>query len=678
MASRTSPDQHPFAQYRLCTSIPDNGGRDEAWVRSIIGKNARYIRRLHIRWPLTLEACVQSGECVNVTVLETSILPDGNRADEAFLFTDQWEQFVPDVPASYFVTKNNPEGTLEEWYHPFISRALRFMWQFILQNPGLEELAIGLLHATEGLSYMPPKPFLYNTLKSLTRLRRLENLHLDNDDFALLPTLTPKLERFCPGRCSLIFTQYYGDSVMEMGIGALKSVYTHMKVVKFRTMISAKNQAKILECMPGLTELHVGREISGNETANWNEKLHINADTLRLWSVPHLYCLLHPTITHSTKNLQELRIQMVNYGVNGLVELLRRVNPDLRVLDTDCFVSYPIESWYTGIALPLPPQVLDVQGTLPQFNLRSLRLSGLCTPHILFTPARHGYEQIVEQSEELTAGSAWWGCLPHLTEFVAQFVAPATLIGIADNCPQIEILDVSLAQKGSDAIAYVLMKCAKLKSFVGKGHMVYATQVVEGPAWVCRDIERLHLEVQGIPRNGGVTDNQGQGTGEESLVLDLSKARELSIGVYELIGQLTKLWELDLGGYTHLPDSLEHTRAGCFRSFEMTFEVVDRVHPFLNNSLELSLASGLDRLAGLRNLRRIGVQEVDLSIGQEELDWMKEHWPRLESWMGLEAYLNNTGDYSAKNGQIAKLIKETWPSVRLDDWGGSVVDRVLN
>ncbi|KAF9203558.1 hypothetical protein BGZ59_001560, partial [Podila verticillata] len=72
---------------------------------------------------------------------------------------------------------------------------------------------------------------------------------------------------------------------------------------------------------------------------------------------------------------------MLNYGVDGLVKLLRCVNPGLQVLDTDCFVDYPIGEWYREVALPLPP-VLNLQETLPQFNLRSLRLSGLSSPHV--------------------------------------------------------------------------------------------------------------------------------------------------------------------------------------------------------------------------------------------------------------------------------------------------------
>lgn len=90
-------------------------------------------------------------------------------------------------------------------------------------------------------------------------------------------------------------------------------------------------------------------------------------------------------------------------------------------------------------------------------------------------------------------------------------MVPATLIGIADNCPQIEILDVSLAQKESDAVAYALMMCAKLKSFVGKGQMIDATHVFQGPTWVCRDIERLHIDVHGIPRVGDTKTKNRRG-----------------------------------------------------------------------------------------------------------------------------------------------------------------------
>ncbi|KAG0013202.1 hypothetical protein BGZ82_002253 [Podila clonocystis] len=644
MASRTSADQYAFVLSGFHKPPADNMGKDEAWVRSVIGKNSKYIRHLIVKWALTLEACIQSGECTNVISFKNSILPYGNFFRDIPSFVTPWEQWVPDIPASFFVTENNPEGTLQDWYHPFIARALRFMWQFILQNPGLEELVLNPVQSSDYLSFLPPKPFLYNALQSLTRLRRLEGLSLDNDDFALLRTLTPKLECFSPGNSNLESTGFVGESVSEKGIEALTDVNTKMKVIKFRTSISSRHQAKILEHMPELRELHVGGEFQGGLAISSDQNLHINADSLRIWSVPHFYSLLHPNFTHSTKNLQELRIQMVNYGVNGLVELMRRVNPDLRVLDIDCFVRYPIEHWHRGLVLPLPP-ALDPKGALPQFNLRSLRLSGLSSSHVLFSPARPRDEHIIEQAEDLTAGSVWWGCFPNLVEFVAQFVAPATLIGIADNCPQLEILDVSLAQKGSSAVAYVLTTCAKLKSFLGKGHMVDAAHVVEGPAWVCSDIERLHLEVQGIPRAEGVADGQCQGA-SEALALDISKARELSIGVYKRIGQLTKLRELDLGGYTYLPDRLEHTL--CAPISEQFARAVSGIRAGPARGAQEPQAHWCTRSGSVYRPRGAGLDERALA-----------------AFGFLDG---NPGDYSAKNGQIAKLIKETLPSVRLDDW----------
>ncbi|KAG0034017.1 hypothetical protein BGZ82_005885, partial [Podila clonocystis] len=206
---------------------------------------------------------------------------------------------------------------------------------------------------------------------------------------------------------------------------------------------------------------------------------------------------------------------------------------------------------------------------------------------------------------------------------------------------------------GSSAVAYVLTTCAKLRSFVGKGHMIDASQAVQGPAWVCRDIERLHIEVYGIPRVGG----QGPGTSEDKVTIS-SAAQGLSIGVFKRLALLTKLQELDLRGYTFLPDRLEYTAAGSFRSRGMTPEVSESAHPLLRNSLELSLASGLHHLTGLKNLRRIGVLEVDLCIGHDELDWMKEHW-RLEAWMGLRPFV----DRNLENLRLLRMIKETWPSI---------------
>ncbi|KAK3841499.1 MAG: hypothetical protein J3R72DRAFT_491393 [Linnemannia gamsii] len=50
----------------------------------------------------------------------------------------------------------------------------------------------------------------------------------------------------------------------------------------------------------------------------------------------------------------------------------------------------------------------------------------------------------------------------------------------------------------------------------------------------------------------------------------------------------------------------------------------------ITNTLELTLGSGgLERLAGLKRLEVFGFEGVDHRIGEKELSWMVENWPRL-------------------------------------------------
>lgn len=53
------------------------------------------------------------------------------------------------------------------------------------------------------------------------------------------------------------------------------------------------------------------------------------------------------------------------------------------------------------------------------------------------------------------------------------------------------------------------------------------------------------------------------------------------------------------------------------------------------DTLELSLASGLDRLSTLTELEVFGFESVDHRIDEEELSWMAEKWPRLRVMRGL-------------------------------------------
>ncbi|KAF8946189.1 hypothetical protein BGZ47_001077 [Haplosporangium gracile] len=54
------------------------------------------------------------------------------------------------------------------------------------------------------------------------------------------------------------------------------------------------------------------------------------------------------------------------------------------------------------------------------------------------------------------------------------------------------------------------------------------------------------------------------------------------------------------------------------------------------NTLELTLATGLDHLSGLRHLEVFGFEGVDHRIGKKELEWMAINWPKLKIIRGLQ------------------------------------------
>ncbi|KAF9126189.1 hypothetical protein BGW39_006822, partial [Mortierella sp. 14UC] len=53
-------------------------------------------------------------------------------------------------------------------------------------------------------------------------------------------------------------------------------------------------------------------------------------------------------------------------------------------------------------------------------------------------------------------------------------------------------------------------------------------------------------------------------------------------------------------------------------------------------TMELSLASGLDRLATLKDLEVFGFEEVDHRIGKPELEWMAVNRSQLKVMCGLQ------------------------------------------
>ncbi|KAG0246499.1 hypothetical protein B0O80DRAFT_454099 [Mortierella sp. GBAus27b] len=127
--------------------------------------------------------------------------------------------------------------------------------------------------------------------------------------------------------------------------------------------------------------------------------------------------------------------------------------------------------------------------------------------------------------------------------------------------------------------------------------------------WECEaSLESITVKITGIPRAG--------------------QGRDIQYQVYDRLARLTSLKGLWLG-----------QRAG--------------VQP---DCLEISLRSGLDKLAGLKALETLDVSGMKTRVGLAEVQWMVEHWPKLRSIYGID---------KGEDGRAADWLREHHPKVHV-------------
>ncbi|KAF9170747.1 hypothetical protein BGX20_008573 [Mortierella sp. AD010] len=95
------------------------------------------------------------------------------------------------------------------------------------------------------------------------------------------------------------------------------------------------------------------------------------------------------------------------------------------------------------------------------------------------------------------------------------------------------------------------------------------------------------------------------------------QGRKIQSQVYERLARFTKLEKLWLGSecYNHPGSESYHDSNGL--------EEEQR------DCLEMSLESGLHKLAGLKELRELSLSYMNVRVGLKEVQWMVEHWPKL-------------------------------------------------
>ncbi|KAF9540898.1 hypothetical protein EC957_003645 [Mortierella hygrophila] len=264
--------------------------------------------------------------------------------------------------------------------------------------------------------------------------------------------------------------------------------------------------------------------------------------------------------------------------------------------------------------------------------------------------------------------------IPHLTEISIPQLYPATARALGTHCQKLEVVkqidcgttiyqDNINRKPVVNTVGILLRECATLKVFDGIHHTLEASYMLKYP-WACRDLETFRCQIIGIPRLTIAEQELLDSTDEESQLTDcnsnsdndssrnnlaptaLSKKKQHSLDVQlqvmDHLAGLTNLTVLDLGyEYRHIgyeyDDLFEHRDLGAAQRKnepEPTWTVKIKGEPILD-SLELTLATGLDRLSSLTRLEIFGFEGVNHRIGKQELSWMATAWPKLKVLRGL-------------------------------------------
>ncbi|KAF9088174.1 hypothetical protein BGX29_000403 [Mortierella sp. GBA35] len=265
--------------------------------------------------------------------------------------------------------------------------------------------------------------------------------------------------------------------------------------------------------------------------------------------------------------------------------------------------------------------------------------------------------------------------IPNLVEISLSQLHPAIARALGTHCRKLEI--VRQADDGHsihpstrpnplvNMVGVLLRECASLKVFDGIHHKLEASHMLKYP-WACR-LETLRCQIIGIPRltktqqeflastssssndtdiytppppappppSAGVLfsiDNGGDNIPltRSELLAKQQQCLEVQHKVMDYLAGFTSLKVLDLG-YEYRDIAVELYN----RSQDPDWPLKHPGNPTFQ-SLELTLASGLDRLSALTRLEIFGFEGVDHRIGKKELDWMAVNWPKLKILRGLQ------------------------------------------
>ncbi|KAF9080251.1 hypothetical protein BGX23_002408 [Mortierella sp. AD031] len=202
-----------------------------------------------------------------------------------------------------------------------------------------------------------------------------------------------------------------------------------------------------------------------------------------------------------------------------------------------------------------------------------------------------------------------------------------------------------------------------IQNFIRVDEMLSQPWACMGLEWLtCRivDVDRLSPEEERVVARVMAPGYSDKLSEEELVAVEkFNGCRAQHHGVYDRLASLTRLKHLDLGYENRYPWTF---KTDNYYEAEDGKKYVCYDKPTFD-TLELTLESGLGRLAALKDLEMFGFECVNHRIGRAELDWMAVSWPKLKLMYGLDRERLYGIEHSKERAVLREYFQELCPDV---------------
>lgn len=529
-----------------------------------------------------------------------------------------------------------PEAAFDKGQHNGRSvDCTRAFWRLAYMNPELRRLTFPKYEGMSGIaglmantsvaangavtsSVLTPtsESFLFSMFARLRSLRHLQvGQRADEFLFCNLSTLLPNLESF-------VHTEMVDFNPRTVQFDPHKN----LRSLKFICTISHGQLRAVVAAFPGLEVLSLRRLQDNHHLAHYFDRKSNAHPYTDLTGPQWTDDLVHSSLMHLA--IDDMIVVSPSMSLTcGLLQS-RTLYPHVTKLVTNVLVRCALD---LGRVLYTLPSALSLQisrakdtneadGELDEaeWQCSSPFLETWGRDHAMVKDLHIGWINLGPSSEMDTL----YVQMPLLTRLKLAHCSldGATLSAFARNFKNLEDIEFNLDESFSKELLELLVGCPKLKYCGGKGHVATADDIVNSPKWTCRWLERLDIVVVGVPRLTKLQEKLLENMQDQG-ILELTQTTTVTAEEQEALDHRQESYTIQRKVYRRLGrhKHLRGCNLGTWRTHGSELKMVE-------DSLELTLASGLDELSGLAKLEYVSFSELNHRIGKAEDAWVKERW----------------------------------------------------